>query len=72
MICVLCSIVNKILRFEMCKLLDFTHHLIFWGKWSCKKCIVLQLKLAFSAAAIYVKGLTEEEPENGELDPLLR
>lgn len=45
----------------MCKSLDFTHHLIFWGKWSCKKCIVLQLKLAFSAASIYVKGLTEEE-----------
>lgn len=45
----------------MCKSLDFTHHLIFWGKWSCKKCIVLQLKLAFSAAFIYVKGLTEEE-----------
>lgn len=71
MICVLCSIVNKILRFEMCKSLDFTHHLIFWGK-----CIVLQLKLAFSAASIYVKGLTEEEhtvfPRKGELDPLLR
>lgn len=56
----------------MCKSLDFTHHLIFWGKWSCKKCIVFQLKLA----PIYAKGLTEEKhtvfPEKGDLDPLLR